>query len=309
MERIEGRTGLALHINVTMSDETRRAAGLDAFFTDVWLEPGLPLPAKQHVHTKAYSGGNVLIVDLTETMVLTSGQKGTEDVGTTCRPATHSYSPKREFAGDFDVIDRVPAHGATGGGFALTDTEAVDNARASLPDFDAWLSSRPEAFCHDGNYSVSGGRGMWQLAFGMKDDPNGDQYRISVRADGTPTGEGYVQAGVPRSSREDIGSIVCLSRGLKLMRNHTDVRDRAFGDLDPDWSRFNLTIGEGAESIPLSPTAIGSASGGGYVYMLESRDGPTSAQGSYRAALDATNGQILFSWTQKETLEGKIGGG
>jgi hypothetical protein len=305
MERVEDRTGLALHINVTMTDETRRAAGLDAFYTDVWLEPGLPLPAKEHVHTKAYSGGNTVIVDLTETM--TTGQKGTVDVGTTCRPATHSYSPKREFVGDFNMIDQVPDHGGTGGGFVFTDTEAVDTARASLPDFDSWLSSRPEAFCHDGNYSESGGRGLWQLAFGKKG--SSEHYRISVLAEATPTGEGFVQEGRPRGSREDIGSVVSLSRGLKLMRNHTEVRDRAFSDLDPDWTRFNLTIGEGAESVPLSPTAIGSASGGGYVYMLESRDEPTSAQGRYRAALDATNGQILFSWTQKETLEGKIGGG
>ena len=115
--------------------------------------------------------------------------------------------------------------------------------------------------------------------------------------------------GGPKGSRDDIGSVVCLSRGLKLMRNDTDVRERAFSGLDPDWSRFNLTIGEGAQSVPLSPTAIGSATGGGYVYMLQSRDDPTSAQGRYRAALDATNGQILFSWTQKETREGKIGGG
>lgn len=306
MERVEGRTGLALHINVTMSEETRRAAGLDAFYTDVWLEPGLPLPAKDHVHTKAYSAGNTLIVDITETM--TSGQKGTVDVSTTCRPATHSYSPKGEFAGDFNMIDLVPDHGGTGGGFAFTDMEAVDRARTALPDFDAWLSSRPEAFCHDGNYSLSGGRGVWQLAFGKVG--SSEHYRVSVTVDGVATGGGFVQEGRPRGSREDIGSVASLSRGLKLMRDHTEVRDRAFSELNPDWSRFNLTIGEGAESIPLSPTAIGSASGGGgYVYMLESRDDAMSAQGRYRAALDATNGQILFSWTQKETREGKIGGG
>ena len=307
MEHVEGRTGLALHINVTMSDETRRAAGLDAFYTDVWLEPGLPLPAKQHVHTKAYSGGNTLIVDLTETM--TTGQKGTDDVGTTCRPATHSYSPKQDFAEDFNMLDQVPEQGGTGGGFAFTPTRAVDDARAALPDFDSWISdlSRSDAFCHDGNYSESGGGGMWQLAFGTKGSR--DHYRISVHADETPTGEGFVQDGRPRGTREDIGRVVSLSRGLKLMRNHTEVRERAFADLNPDWSRFNLTIGEGAESVPLSPTAIGSASGGGYVYMLESRADPTSAQGRYRAALDATNGQILFSWTQKQTNEGKIGGG
>jgi hypothetical protein len=305
MERVEGRTGLALHINVTMSDETRRAAGLDAFYTDVWLEPGLPLPVKDHVHTKAYSGGNTLIVDLTETM--TTGTRGPDDVGKTCRPATHSYTPKGEFAGDFNMIDQVPDHGGTGGGFAFTDTEAVDRARAALPDFDAWLSSRPEAFCHDGNYSVSSGRGMWQLAFGNKS--SSEHYRISVLAEATPTGGVFIQDGRPKGSRADIGSVVCLSRGLKLMRNDAEVSDRAFSGLDPDWSRFNLTIGEGAQSVPLSPTAIGSATGGGYVYMLQSRDDPTSAQGRYRAALDATNGQILFSWTQKETLEGKIGGG
>jgi hypothetical protein len=307
MERVEGRTGLALHINVTMSDETRRDAGLDAFYTDVWLEQGLPQPAKDHVHTKAYSGGNTLIVDLTETM--TTGREGTVDVGTTCRPATHSYSPKGEFAGDFNTIDQVPDHGGTGGGFAFTDSDAVDRARAALPDFASWISDplRSDAFCYNGNYSMSGGRGIWQLAFG--NISSSEHYRISVRLDETPTGEGFVQEGRPRGSREDIGSVVSLSRGLKLMRNQTEIYARAFADLNPDWSRFNLTIGEGAESVPLSPTAIGSASGGGYVYTLESRDGPTSAQGRYRAALDATNGQILYSWTQKETSEGKIGGG
>jgi hypothetical protein len=307
MERVEGRTGLALHINVTMSNETRKAAGLDAFYTDVWLEPGLPQPVKDHVYTQAYSSGNTVIVDLTETM--TAGQKGTVDVGTTCRAATHSYSPKREFTSDFNMLDLVPEQGGTGGGFAFPPTQAVDDARAALPDFDSWISDplRSDAFCYDGNYSESGGRGMWQLAFGKKGDTNHD--RISVRLDETPTGEGFVQEGRPRGSREDIGRIVSLSRGLMLMRNHTEVRERAFSGLNPDWSRFNLTIGEGAESVPLSPTAIGSASGGGYVYMLESRDDPMSAQGRYRAALDATNGQILFSWTQKEAREGKIGGG
>jgi len=308
MERVEGRSGLALHVNVTMSDETRRAAGLDAFYTDVWLEPGLPLPAKDHVHAKAYSGGDTVIVDVTETM--TTEHRGTVDVGRTCRPETHAYAVRKEYAADFGMIDLVPDQGGTGGGFALTDMEAVDDARASLPDFDAWLSSRPEAFCYGGNYSEPGGRGTWQLAFGKKG--SSEHYGITARADLTPTGGGFVQEGRPLGSREGIGTVVSLSRGLKLMRNHTDVRERAFADLNPDWSRFNLTLGEGAQAVPLSPAAIGGASGsggGGYVYGLESRDDPMSAQGRYRAALDATNGQILFSWTQKETREGKIGGG
>ncbi len=82
--------------------------------------------------------------------------------------------------------------------------------------------------------------------------------------------------------------------------------DRFYGTARVD-GLVGMTVGEGVRSVPLSPTSIGAQGGAGYVYVLESHDGATSAKGRYRAGLDATNGQTLFSWTQRQSTMGTIG--
>ena len=306
MEVVEGRTQWGLHVNVTMSQQTLGDAGLDAFYTDVWLEPGLSQPAKSHVHTKAYSEGNTVIVDVTETLV--SSTNGVADPGTGC-PADHAYTVQGEFTDDFAPLDPVPVQGGVGGGFAFTPDDAVEAASRQLTGFQTWLDGHPSAFCHDGNYSTQGGEATWRLSFGTMG--SSEHFGITVRgppAALTATGASYIDDGSPLGSAAGIGPVVTLSRGIHLLRNQTDVRTNAFRDSNPDWTRFNLTIGEGAQSMPLDPTAIGSPSGAGYVYVLESHDDALSDKGHYRAGLDATNGQVLFSWTQKQARTGSIGG-
>ncbi len=306
MERVDGRTAWGLHINITMSPDTLRDAGLDAFYTDVWLEPGLPLPAKSHVHTKAYSEGTTVIFDITETM--SSDNRGSQPPGSACG-AVHSYRVEDVFGADFAALGLVPEQGGAGGDFAFTPEEALAAARSQLPAFDAWLSApaRAQAFCHEGNYSESGVDPRWNLAFGTAG--SSEHYRVSVVK--TPgglvaTGASYVDEDAPRGSRSGVGTVATLSRGMRLLRNQTEVQQKAYIDGNPNWDQFNLTVGEGVPSLPLSPTSMGTQGGARYVYMLESHDGPTSAKGRYRAALDATNGQVLFSWTQKQTTAGTI---
>jgi hypothetical protein len=283
------------------------AAGLDAFYTDVWLEPGLSMPAKSHVHTKAYSEGTTVIFDITETM--TSSSPGSQPPGVTCR-ADHPYRAEDEFGADFAALGLVPEQGGAGGDFAFTPQEALAAARSQLPDFDAWLSSpsRTQAFCHDGNYTEAGVDPRWNLAFGTAG--SSEHYRITVvktPAGLVASGSSFVDEDAPRGSRSGVGEVVTLSRGMRLLRNQTEAQEKAFIDGNPNWDEFNLTVGEGVPSLPLSPASIGGQGGARYVYMLESHDGPTSAKGRYRAALDATNGQVLFSWSQKQTTAGTIG--
>jgi len=307
MEVVEGRSAWGLHVNITMSEQSLEDAGLDAFFTDVWLEPGLSQPAKSHVHTKAYSAGDTVIVDVTETLV--SSDNGPTDPGTACA-ADHAYTVRGEFADDFAPLDLVPAQGGVGGGFAFTAEDAVEAASRQVTGFRAWLDSHPSAFCHDGNYSTEGSEAIWRLSFGTKG--SSEHYAITVSGVSpttlTATGASYIDNGRPLGSAADIGSVATMSRGIRLLRNQTEVRTNAFADSNPDWGRFNLTIGEGAQSIPLDPTAIGASSGSGYVYVLESHADALSDKGRYRAGLDATNGQVVFSWTQKQTRTGRIGG-
>ncbi len=306
MEMVEGRSAWGLHVNVTMSEQTLTETGLDAFFMDVWLEPGLSQPAKSHVHTKAYSEGDTIIVDVTETLL--SSRDGATDPGTACS-ADHAYTVRGEFADDFAPLGLVPEQGGVGGGFAFTPQDAVEAAAGQVTGFQAWLDAHPSAFCHDGNYSTADVEPTWRLSFGTE----GSSEHFSIVVQGAPaaltaTGASYIDDGRPLGSAVDIGSVATLSRGIRLLRNQTEVRSNAFLDSNPDWSRFNLTIGEGAQSIPLDPTSIGSSSGAGYVYMLESHDDPLGDKGRYRAGLDATNGQVLFSWTQRQTRAGRIGG-
>jgi hypothetical protein len=305
---VEGRTAWGLHVNITMSPDTLRDVGLDAFYTDVWLEPGLPMPAKNHVHTKAYSEGTTVIIDISETMG--SNQRGSQPPGSSCG-ADHAYRAEDEFSDDFAALGLVPEQGGAGGNFAFTPQEALAAARSQLPDFDTWLASpsRSQAFCHDGNYSEAGVDPRWNLEFGTAG--SSDHYRVSVAktsAGLVASGSSYVDEDSPRGSRSGAGTVVTLSRGMRLLRNQTEVQENAYIGASPDWGRFNLTVGEGVPSLPLNPTAIGTQGGARYVYVLESHDGPTSAKGRFRAGLDATNGQVLFSWTERQTTTGTIGG-
>jgi len=302
MEKVAGRAALCMHINVTMSPSTLQSSGLDAFFTDVWLEPGLSQPVKDHVHTVGMSGSNSLLADLTETM--TSSLRGTEPVGAACS-ADHNLTIKQQYQSDFSQLDLVPAMGGTVGGVAFSPEAAVEAARTAIPEFDSWLASHPEAFCTGGNYSVTGGDARWNLAFGMKGST--EHYRITVHGAGMDaTGSRYTDARGARGTPADIGEVLTLSRGIRLLRNKPDISTNAFSGNYPDWTRFNLTIGEGGQAISVNPSNLAGSSGTSYLYMLEGKDPALSSSGKYRAALDARNGQILLSWTQKETETGRI---
>ena len=145
---------------------------------------------------------------------------------------------------------------------------------------------------------------MWILTFGQKG--SSDHYRIEVSQSGISDpifeyGNDYLDTETPLNGRSSIGDVVTLSRGIRLMRNETDIHSRCFVDSAPNWNLFNFNISEGASSISLDPISMLGGSGhAGYVYLLVSKND------EYRAALDATNGQVLFSWTHTETFNGAI---
>lgn len=300
MERVPGRTLASMHINVTMDRDTLQANDLDSFFTDVWLEPGLSQPSKYHIYVKGKEGGNRYSVDLTET--LTSATMGTQEAyGLPCR-ADHDYSVKGEYPEDFERLSRVPRQGGTVGGFQFTPREALDMALAEHPDFQSWMSGHPNAFLHQGSYTEGNNVGSWVMAFGEK----GSSEHQEVNAEGRDpasigtTVDDYTDDTLPLSSNASIGEVVTLSRGLRLLRNDPEIASRCFDGQDPDWTSFTFNVTEGVSTLSLDPASVlAGAQETGYVYMLVSRGGTTL----YRAALDATNGQVLFSWSHHDDMD------
>jgi len=303
MERVPGRQLPSLHINVTMDRDTLDANNLVFFFIDVWLEPGLTQPARYHVYVKGREEGNVYTVDLTET--LGSESKGSDQAwGLPCR-ADHSYSHTSEYADDFNPLDRVPEKGGETGNFKFSPDDGYTEALLDN-QFATFMASHPQAFFHLGNYTEIGSLGKWVMAFGEY----GSSEHYEVEASGTSPGtidtdgDDLIDDGLPLSSRNDIGDVVTLSRGLRFMRAEPEIKALCFDGNSPDWSSYTFNITEGVSTISLDPTSVmvGSQETG-YVYMLVSRHGPID----HRAALDAINGQVLFTWKHSmtwDTLEG-----
>jgi hypothetical protein len=306
MERVEGRTSPALRVNITMDEDAMAAAKLDAFFTDVWLEPGLSQPSKTHAYVKGRQDGNRFTLDLTE--ALDSVTLGTEEVSDGCG-ANHSYTVEGENPDDWYTLDKVPERGGVGGGFDFSPEEAYQWARSDDTQFDYYLDNHPDAFCHLGNYSEVGGEARWALAFGQ--GGSSEHSRIVVVDQDPPTRdlnvdkvEDFTDDTSPLSSRASIGKVVTLSRGMRLMREQSEIRNRCFVDNDPDWTRFTFNITETVSAISLDPVSfLAGSTEGGYIYLLVSKSD------DYQAALDATNGQVLFSRTHTEDFDGLRGVG
>ncbi len=301
MERVQGRSRPALHINVTMDAATLSASRLDAFYTDIWLEEGLSQPAKNHVHAKGWQDGNRYIVDMTETLAQATQGAG---AATGVCSGDHLYNVTEEHQADFKPLDHVPERGGTAGGFIFSPEEALQAARDYDDDLDLWISERPTAFLYLGNYTESDGEGKWVMTFGHA----GSSDQVEVTVQGTPGSLSIAidrdpDVGGPIGTATSVGRVVTLSRGVRLLRNETQIRSRCFLDTDPNWNTFTFNVTEGVSSLSLDPVDLLSRSvEGDYTYLLVSRDG-----GKYKAALDATNGQVLFSWEHTHRFRGLQG--
>ena len=299
MERVEERPVPSLHINVTMDRDTLQANDLDNFFIDVWLEPGLSQPAKYHVYVKGHEEGNRYKVNMTET--LGSVSMGSDEAWNLPCRANHSYTVKGEYPEDFNQLDRVPEQGGTTGGYQFNPEDAYQDALTD-PQFLKYVTDNPNAFFHLGNYTENGNVGRWVMAFGQR----GNSEHNEVDARGTSSVDintdvdDYIDDKLPLDSPGSIGEIVTLSRGIRLLRAEPEIASLCFDGQDPDWSGYTFNVTEGVSTISLDPTSVlVGAQETGYVYMLVSRSGPLD----HRAALDATNGQVLFTWIHSETFD------
>jgi PKD repeat protein len=300
MERVSGRQAPSLHVNITMEAATLAANDLDNFFIDVWLEPGLSQPSKYHVYVTGREEGNRYKVDLTET--LETGTMGSDEAwGLPCS-ADHLFSVKSEFPEDFNQLGRFPEQGGTAGGFNFNPEDAYQEA-LSIPKFATYITEHPEAFFHLGNYTERGNQGTWVMAFGEFDDSEHNEVTVegqdAASTDATNS-DIYIDDELPLASPLSIGEVVTLSRGLRLMKAEPEIDDLCFNGNQVDWASYTFNITEGVSTISLDPTSVlvGSQETG-YVYMLVSRSGPLV----HRAALDATNGQVLFTWTHSQTWD------
>jgi PKD repeat protein len=300
MERVEGRPIPSLHINITMDRETLDTNHLDNFFIDVWLEPGLSQPAKYHVYVTGREEGNWFMVDLTETLkALTKGSEEAWD--RPCR-ADHDFTMKENYSDDFNQLDRVPEQGGTSGGFQFSPEDAYQEA-LGIPKFATFLADHPTAFFHLGNYTETGNTGTWVMTFGEFDSSEHNEIRaIGQDPDSINDvdSESVIDDTLPLDTVASIGEVVTLSRGLRLMRAEPEIGALCFDGNDVDWSAYTFNITEGVSTISLDPTSVlVGAQETGYVYLLVSRTGPVHHTG----ALDATNGQILFTWRNSQSWD------
>jgi hypothetical protein len=298
MERVTGRNTPSILIHVTMDEDTREANRLTSFFTDVWLEPGLSQPSKSHVYTKGRQDGNQFEVNLTET--LKAVQMGTDDATGEC-DADHGFSQKEANPESFIALDLVPERGGTGVHFKFSPREALAAARSDIPDLDMWLDNNPAAFFHLGSYCETGTNGEWVMAFGA--EGLSEHHWVEVTgpsaSDLGTYDRQYTDNQLPQGSPSGIGEVATLTHGLRLMREEPNIRNRCFDDTSPYWNKYTFNVTEGVSVLSLDPgTVFSGTQETGYVYLLVSKEhNPV-----YRAALDATNGQILFSWTHSYTF-------
>ncbi len=299
MERVQGRQAPSIVVRVTMDDDTLEANHLVSFFSDVWLEPGLSQPAKSHIYTKGRQDGNQFEVNLTET--LSSFSEGSGEATGACS-GDHDFSQKEENPESFIPLDLVPEQGGALGHFKFSPEEALVDARTDSPDLDIWLNNNPGAFFHLGNYTEIGGDGQWVMSFGKMG--LSEHYKVDVigpsTSDLSTKITSYTDNQLPLSSQSGIGEVATLSHGLRLMKEEPNIASRCFPDQTPDWNRFTFNVTEGVNVLSLDPgSALSGAQETGYVYLLVSRQ----HNPEYKAALDAMNGQILFSWTHSYTFD------
>ncbi len=280
----------AVHLNVTVDQNTLSKLSLTSLYIDLWVAADLPTYVQMHTYlegqndTTQYTAHNL--------QVMSSFTPGTIPITGTC-DAPH-YDALHTLAA-LDSFNLTPPQGSPNGtSIQFTPHAALLVALNQSSDFRTYMSSG-QPYAVSGNYSEKKGP-SWNMTFGKEGSTSG--YNVIV----TDLGGGNYQVmpkavsiTAPTIPRDDIGSLVTLTSAEAIFHSDPQVSDEIFvgKSLNFDTTNWLFQASTPYPNLDFTYTSL-SATNIQYGYSLVKQD---TAKGTvFSVALNGQDGQLM--WVQ-----------
>jgi hypothetical protein len=293
---IEGYPSLG--INIDIDDGTKERMGITDFEMWMWIANEISYPIKTYIYTRLVTDGTVTEILYNSVIKQGSYDQGNEEIPwdscTQSSPTGHYHdkNPDFEFL-EWNDGEYLPKIGTNSTNFDFFATEAIFEAKAQSTQFSSYLTSHHDAYIIDGYYNETQNP-LWNLTFGDEGDDIG--YYVVVELDGGSFNlldESDIDIPDIKNSTDDFGSVLSIS-GSYLVFKTDPILSNGAGAFDPDGIKFHDGFRYGTKADIVYPTisltislAIERTE---YGFILEDDDG------SLLSAVDAINGQLIYTW-------------
>ena len=290
VENVYGRP--AVHLNVTVDQNTMSKLSLTSLYIDLWVASDIPTYLKMHAYIEGQNGTSTYTAHSQQ--VMTSFTAGAVAITGTCN-APH-YDNLNSLALT-DIFNLTPPQGETNGSIKLSPHDAMIVAMNQSSDFRTFMSSGTP-YAISGNYSEKKGP-SWNMTFGQAGSTSG--YNIIV----TDIGGGSFQVmpkaitiTAPTIQRDSIGPVVTLNSAQSIFQSDPQVSDELFAGNGVNFATTNWLFQASMPypNLDFTYTSL-SATQVQYAYSLVKSD---SAKGTvFSAAVNGQDGQ--FMWVQNHS--------
>jgi hypothetical protein len=295
---VEGATNLqgypALGINIDIDERTKNNLGMVDFDMWMYIANDISFPIKTYIYARFDDDGTSTEIIYNSEIQEDGFSPGNGDIPYgTCPQSTpdghfHRRNPSFEFV-TWDSTDYVPDIGGNSTDFDFTPQMAIIDAQTSSSNFQTYLSSNSGEYVIDGYYNETQTNPLWNLTFGEIGDDTG--YFVVIDNTGTIVDEDSIEISDLRNSTDDFNSVLSYSGGQLVFREDDLTNTEAF---EPNGVKYYEDYRYGSEANIIYPTlsltvslAIERAEYGYYVI---------DEDGTFSAAVDAINGQMMYTW-------------
>lgn len=297
---VEGATNIqgypALGININIDEDTKTDLGMQDFDMWLYITNGISFPIRTYVFTQLYQDGTTTEIVYNSEIQENGFDPGDQDIPWgTCASGTPEKhyldrNPGFEFV-NWDTTDYLPDIGGNSTDFDFPPQMAIIDAQASSIDFQIYLSSNPGAYVIDGYYNETQTNPLWNLTFGEFGDDFG--YYVVVDNTGTILDEDTIEITDLRNSTDDFNLVLSYSASQLVFKKDDVASEEAFDSNGVRYySPHDYNYGSKADIVypTLSLTVSLAIERAEYGYYL-SNEGNT-----FSAAVDAINGQMIYTW-------------
>lgn len=289
----------ALGIEIDIDETTKRENNIEEFEMWLWITNNIPLPIKTYIYTEIYFEGTTTIIIYNNEVQQDGFQRGTTDIpygdcfASSPDDHYHFRNPGYEFL-SWDNGEYIPDLGSNSSSLNnFPPQDALAFAEANSGGLQGYLASYPNAYVIDGHYNdTKDDPPLWNLTFG---DLNADTaYYVVVEDNGgsySLNGEATIDAPELVNSSSDFDLVLSFSAGEQVFESDEEINQSVFlgGNI-----RFYDGINYGVRANMIYPSISLTISltleHAEYGYYLEDDDG------SFSAAVDAINGQLIYVW-------------
>jgi PKD repeat protein len=287
----------AIHLNVTIDQNTLSKLSLTSLYIDLWVSADIPTYVQMHTYlegqneTTQYSAHNL--------QVMSSFTPGTVPITGTCDAPHYDTLHVLANMGTFNI---TPPQGSPNGtSIQFTPHAALLIGLNQSSDFRTYMSSG-SPYAVSGNYSEKKGP-SWNMTFGKEGSTSG--YNVIV----TDLGGGSYQVmpkavsiTAPSIPRDNIGSLVTLTSAEAIFHADPEVSDEIFvgKSLNFDTTNWLFQASTPYPNLDFTYTSV-SATNIQYAYSLVKQD-PAKPGTMFSVALNVQDGQLMWVQTHSGTI-------